>query len=306
MNKLKVWIQASRLPSQSYIFLPLLLGQGYAVMECQICFNWTVFFWTALFSFSIQLFIVYGNDYNDMEVDRLNATFNLFSGGSRVLVEGHLSRKELAAGIWVMVAMNFFAGTVLTFIYERYFALPIVLLCMLLLFLYSFPPFRFNYRGGGEFLQMIGTACVLPIIGYYAQSNVINPSQLPWSLVLILAPFHLSSAVSTALPDYPSDKTGRKHTLVVILGPQRAKILIIILNFISIFLFAITGGTNLNEPVTYAILLGPLAATLAMIFLIRSSDAGSSRLTAFVGLNVVGVTILFNLMMIINIWHHLN
>ncbi|MFO8084253.1 MAG: prenyltransferase [Desulfobacterales bacterium] len=302
MKKIKAWIQASRLLSQSYIFLPVLLGQGYAVMESNACFDWPVFLWMVLFSLAIQLFIVYGNDYNDAEIDRLNRTFNLFSGGSRVLVEGILSRRELAAGIWIMAALNLFIGLVLTFAYHRYFALPIILLSMLLLYLYSFAPFRINYRGGGELLQMIGVACVLPLFGYYAQSNLIDPLQLPWNLVLVLLPFHLSSAVSTALPDYPSDKIGLKCTLAVILGLKRAKILIILLNFLSMILFVMIDWTGIAEPDTYTILLGPVIATLVMIFLIPRSDPGSLRLSAFVALNVVAVTILFNLMMIVHVF----
>jgi 1,4-dihydroxy-2-naphthoate polyprenyltransferase len=298
MDKIKAWIKASRLPSQGYIFLPLLLGQGYAVMERGIEFNRVVFLWTVLFSLVIQLYIVYGNDYNDIETDRMNRTFNIFSGGSRVLVEGHLNRRELATGIWFMVVLNVFVASVLTFFYKRYFMLPIILLGMFLLYLYSFPPFRFNYRGGGELLQIIGVASVLPIVGYYAQSNVIDFLQLPWVLVVILLPIHLANAVSTALPDYPSDKSGHKNTLVVLIGPQKAKYLIILLNFFSMILFVLIGWTGLTEYVTYIIILGPCLANFSMIFLVRCSDAGTPRLTAFVALNVVGVTILFNLMMV--------
>jgi 1,4-dihydroxy-2-naphthoate polyprenyltransferase len=302
MNKVKAWIQASRLPSQSYIFLPLLLGQGYAVMERGIDFDWSVFFWTVLFSLSIQLYIVFGNDYHDMDIDRMNRTFTVFSGGSRVLVEGRLSRKDLLTGIWVMIGLNLFVGSVLTVFYKRWFALPIILFGMFLLYLYSFPPFRLNYRGGGELLQIIGVAAVLPIIGYYAQSNVINPLQLPWTLVAILLPFNSACAISTALPDYPSDKAGHKKTMVVLLGPEKSKYLIILLNFLSIILFLLTGWKGLTEFAEYIIILGPIIANLMMIFLLRRSDAGTPRLTAFVGLNVIGVTILFHLMMIIHLF----
>ena len=301
MNKVKAWIQASRLLSQSYILLPLLLGQGYAVMEREIIFDWTIFLWILLFSFAIQLYIVYGNDYNDLETDRLNCTFTVFSGGSRVLVENRLSQRELAIGIWVMVALNVFVGSVLTIFYKRHFTLPMIVLCMFLLYLYSFRPFRFNYRGGGELLQIMGVAIVLPIIGYYAQSNVVHLMKLPWNLVLVLLPFHLSSAVSTSLPDYPSDKTCHKKTLVVLLEPQKAKYLVIFLNFLSIFLFVLTGWIGVREYTTYIIVLGPFIANLSMLFLIRGSDAGTPRLTAFVAMNVIGVTILFNLMIIIHL-----
>lgn len=302
MDKIKAWIQASRLFSQSYIFLPLVLGQGYAVMERKIDFDWGIFSWTVLFSFVIQIYIVFGNDYNDMETDGLNRTFTVFSGGSRVLVEGRLSPQELAIGIWVMVAMNLFVGSALTFFYKRWFALPIILLGMFLLYLYSFPPFRFNYRGGGELLQMMGVAGILPIIGYYAQSNIIYLSQLPWTLVVILLPFHLACAISTALSDYPSDKTGHKKTIVVLLGPQRSKFLVILLNFFSMILFVLIGWTGFTEFATYTIIMGPFIANLMMSSLIHRSDPGTSRLTAFVGLNVIGVTILFNFMMILHLF----
>ncbi|MFN2267948.1 MAG: hypothetical protein ABR533_06700 [Desulfonatronovibrio sp.] len=81
------WIQASRVPSQAYIFLPLLMGQSMAFAQGK--FTWTVFFICHLYGIFVQLFIVFANDVADEETDRLNSTFTVF---------------QAAPGSWLMIS----------------------------------------------------------------------------------------------------------------------------------------------------------------------------------------------------------
>jgi 1,4-dihydroxy-2-naphthoate octaprenyltransferase len=78
MNTTIVWLKASRLPSQSYIFLPLLFGQAYYVFQGGKL-DLYILLLVHLFGLFNQLYIVYANDYADIEADRLNNTFNIFS-----------------------------------------------------------------------------------------------------------------------------------------------------------------------------------------------------------------------------------
>jgi 1,4-dihydroxy-2-naphthoate octaprenyltransferase len=91
MKKLLAWLQASRLMSQPYILLPLLFGQGLYLRQTV---DWSIklFIITICFSLLVQLYIVYANDYADEAVDKANTTYNVFSAGSRVLVEKKLTR----------------------------------------------------------------------------------------------------------------------------------------------------------------------------------------------------------------------
>ena len=89
-RRAKAWIKASRLPSQLYIFTPLLAGQLYA-WGSGYPWDGTAFILVYVFGLFLQLFIVYANDLADYSVDRNNRWFTIFSGGSRVLVEGELT-----------------------------------------------------------------------------------------------------------------------------------------------------------------------------------------------------------------------
>ena len=67
----KAWLQAARLPSQMYIFWPLLLGQALAMGEG---FSWEVVLVCHFYGLVSQLYIVFANDVADMATDRRNFT----------------------------------------------------------------------------------------------------------------------------------------------------------------------------------------------------------------------------------------
>ena len=126
MKKAVAWIQASRLASQSYIFLPILLGQSiwfFQTGEIAIL----PFILIQLFGLFDQLYIVYANDYADIETDKLNKTPTIFSGGSRVLVEHYLEPADLKRGSWLMVLSALATGLVLTIAYDRILILPMMI-----------------------------------------------------------------------------------------------------------------------------------------------------------------------------------
>lgn len=284
MKNLSVWIQASRLPSQSYIFFPLLLGQSMAFYYKQM-FDPLLFLLIHIFGLFIQLYIVYANDYADYEADRENDTYNLFSGGSRVLVEGLLSKKSLKKGIVVVIIGNFFIGLVLTFMYQRTFSLLFIIIGLVLLWAYSYPPIKLSYRGGGEFLQTMGVAMVLPLFSYYIQGGSLN--SFPWFMLIILFPIHLSCAFSTALPDEPSDRKHNKRTMTIIQGAPTVKKWIYVLNALSFFLLLLFPVVSLYW--SLLILCFGMILLLLMILQHNQSHPGTNGLFRFVTLNITTV-----------------
>ena len=126
MKEIVAWVQASRLASQSYIFLPILLGQS-------IWFSQTgkisilPFILIQLFGLFGQLYIVYANDYADIETDKINRTPTLYSGGSRVLVENYLEPVDLKRASWLMVILSLSTGVLLTIAYNRILIVPIMI-----------------------------------------------------------------------------------------------------------------------------------------------------------------------------------
>lgn len=284
---IKPWIKASRLPSQTYIFFPLLLGQSMAYYNYE-AFNIALFFIISIFSLSIQLFIVYANDFADYEFDKNNNTYNVFSGGSRVLVEGLLKKSQLKKAIMLTIASNLMIGLVLTVFYNLDKSLIFVSISMLLLYLYSYSPIKLSYRGGGEFLQTLGVILVLPLFSYYVQLGSINSFNL--ILIACLIPIHLSSAISTGLPDNPSDTINKKNTISVLIGINNSKILIIILNFLTIISLLIY---NIYKPTfSNIIIFASVIINLLIITKFKKSMPGNKDLLFFIMFNIINIIII--------------
>lgn len=282
-KKLSAWIQASRLPSQGYIFFPLLLGQVFGVARTGTL-DWPMAILVVLFGLVIQLYIVYANDVADAGLDPLNMTFTPFSGGSRVLAEGKLTAFELKIGVVVTVVLNVLIAF---FLWMKGFAFaPVLILIALgLLWLYSFPPVRLSYRGGGEFLQMIGVGIVLPVFGYYLQTGML--AGFPIRLLAVLLPLQLACAFSTTLPDEPSDRIGGKKTIAIILGGQYAKRVVVGLYLVASGMLAILVITNrlpTGQLPVVAISL-PLIAGLAI--LMPRAAPGNRAMLGFVTLSIL-------------------
>ena len=268
----RAWLQASRLPSQSYIALPLLLGQLVAVRARGGTLDLATLGAVQLFGVLDQLFIVYANDWADQETDRRNQTATLFSGGSRVLVEGRLSPRALGTAALGCALGALLVSSVLAGSRGVPLLVPLALTALALLWAYSYPPLRLSYRGGGELLQMVGVAGVLPLYGYLAQGGSL--AHVPWPLLGMLLPTHLGCAIATALPDEPSDRLSGKHTLPVRVGGERAAGVILGLNALSLLL-APWGLSAVGLRAGWALLV-PVVAALAVVA-VRPAPPGSRR-----------------------------
>lgn len=300
-KKIKAWIQASRLPSQGYIFCPLLLGQALWFSQSGT-FNLPLAGLTWLFGIMIQLYIVYANDLADVAIDRLNSTFTPFSGGSRVLVEGKLGVPDLKRAVAVTVALNGLIGLFLL-VQGRSVAPLLILVSLALLWLYSFPPVRLSYRGGGELLQMTGVGVILPVFGYYIQAGSLEA--FPWRYVVALLPLQLACAFSTTLPDEPSDRAGGKKTIAVMLGGNRAKVVVLVLHLLALLLLA---GVILpeNSLIGFLSVIAVSIAALSGLILSRARAVpGSRSMLAFVTCSILatlGLTTSIAIERFVSVW----
>jgi 1,4-dihydroxy-2-naphthoate octaprenyltransferase len=220
MTSIHAWVQAARPLAQANIALPLLVGQllAFAITGA---WSWPLFVLVHLSGVLDQLYIVFANDLADEEGDRNNTTFNLFSGGSRVLVDGKLERRQLGrAAIGAAIALLVVA-LVTAIAFTRPLLLPAWLLGMLLLVAYSYPPLRLSYRGYGEIVQGLGVGVLLPLIGFYAQAGTFET--FPWVALGPLFLVGVAGNINTALPDRPADEACNKQTWAVRVGDERAR-----------------------------------------------------------------------------------
>jgi len=285
-----MWLQASRLPSQAYICLPLLLGQLMA-RSAGVGFSLSVLAWVQLFGLCIQLYIVYANDVADVEGDALNRTFTLFSGGSRVIPDHLISRDPLRRAAWTMALASLACALPVHLHASRPLLPGLGLAAVLLLQLYSFPPVRLSYRGGGEVLQVLGTGVVLPLYGYYAQAGAL--AGLPWLVVAMALPAHAACAVATAIPDAPADTAIGKHTAAVLLGVPGARGLVVALSALAVALLGCTPGLrSVGGAWTLGLAL-PGALCCLLLRLAPGAVPGSPRLTGFTA-TAIGCTVSLN------------
>lgn len=263
LNQFFNWIKASRIPSQSYIFLPLLLGQSFAFQQNHI-WNFNIFILVQIFGLFNQLYIVYANDFADQETDKNNKTFTIFSGGSRVLADGKLTPTLIRNSAVLMAFLCTVGSTFTAIVVQQYILIFFNFLALFLLYAYSYPPIRLSYRGGGEFLQMLGVGLILPLYGFIAQGGI--GANFPWSFLFLLLPMNLSCAIATSLPDLPSDDSSEKKTIAVRIGSRLAKFFILCLEIVVYIYFLHCLTNEFHTETNHFYFLIPLIGILFSLF----------------------------------------
>jgi 1,4-dihydroxy-2-naphthoate octaprenyltransferase len=289
----RAWVKASRLPSQLSIALPLLLGQLVAARVSGHALDLGTLVLVQLFGVLDQLYIVYANDVADEATDAQNTTFTPFSGGSRVLADGTLSRRALGFAAATCAAGLVAITLVLATIRDAPTLVPLALAALLLLQMYSFGPARLSYRGGGELLQMVGVGAVLPLYGYCAQRG--DLVGFPVLLLVALLPAHFACAIATALPDEPSDRVSEKRTLPVRIGRAKAARLVGGLGMLASIL-ALFVLDALGEARTLALLI-PFASSVGVL-LVAPAPPGSRALTVRVALAITSTLSLVGVLIV--------
>lgn len=284
------WLQAARPLALANIALPIVFGAALAYAD-QRAFAAGRLALALGFGLLDQLFIVFANDYADADADRQNHSFNLYSGGSRVIPDGKLSRHSVGRAALLMAALLLVLGAsagLLLQITAWFFLTPAALL---LLWAYSYRPLRLSYRGGGEWLQALGLGVVLPLVGYSAQSTALG--DMSWASLLPAFLLGYAGNISTALPDEPADASAGKHTYVVRAGGRRSR------RDSLILIGAAALGTPLIAPHArytasaglVVVCLGLLLINLRNLDTAVAADRGACRW--FVTLNGAAISLLF-------------
>jgi 1,4-dihydroxy-2-naphthoate octaprenyltransferase len=230
MTNASAWLQASRPAAAINLLLPLTLGQALAFRHTGL-FSFTLCLLLLLYGLLMQLYIVFLNDWADQQADALNSSPTLFSGGSRVLLQKKMpARNLLYAGLGAGIS-TLAIGFAFSVFYSRPWMPALFFAGLLLLWAYSLPPLRLNYRGGGELLQALGVGLILPIAAFYAQTNHLHP--LPWPALLPYFLLQLSAAIAFTLPDRTADQRAGKRTLATHLSTKKAAAIAVALGLLS-------------------------------------------------------------------------
>lgn len=221
-EKIIAWLKIARL--QFYLMAWVAYSMGAAAASITIhSVDLRVYWLGYILLFLIELCTVLVNEYNDYDTDRLNKNYSVFTGGTRVIVEGKLSFREVRIGIYTVLALiGIF--TILLIRCDQSASPPVILAFLLTgLFLglgYTLAPLRFSYRGAGETVVGVTHSFYVTLCGYFFQSGSWR-DPLPWLLSIPLFFATLAAILLAGIPDRAADSAVGKRTITVIFGPRR-------------------------------------------------------------------------------------
>jgi 1,4-dihydroxy-2-naphthoate octaprenyltransferase len=199
----------------------VLLGAAAAAREHPLAWGWL-----AASLFGILCLEVAKNAYGEISDYDSGADLAVapedrspFSGGRRVLVDGILTRREVAGITSVTYALSIASGLAIA-VWREPWVLAAGLLGTALAWFYYARPLRLVYRGFGEVAVALAYGPVICCGTYLVQRHTVSLPVLLLSLPLglLIAAFLWINE----FPDYRADLGAGKRNLVVILGRKRA------------------------------------------------------------------------------------
>lgn len=269
MSSLESWIKVIRVKFFLAGIPPVILGAVLAL------------YWTGNFNpynFAISLigvvFAMIGtntfNEYYDFRsgVDVIISTEHItpFNAGSRILPSLLLKPEsvfKLGLMAWILYILTavYFTFTV------GWVVIPLSLIGFISGAFYTMPPFKWGYRGFGEFLIGLNYGVLITFGSYYVQAM-----SLP--IELIILPSMIPALFITAViwinefPDYYADRTVGKMNLVARLGLEKSRTIYYLL-VSSTYVVLFLGIFYEVIPLTGLLLLATLPITYKNILTVR-------------------------------------
>jgi len=293
-KKISSWLVLSRLPFQTVGVFPFFLGilisrsQGYPL-------NLPVGILSTLAVILIMLATYYSGEYYDYETDRLNQTFNKFSGGTRVLISGLIPMSQVLMASFLCLAGAGVIGLLLFFYFKTGpYTLPLGAFGMICGFFYTTRPIQWAYRGVGEVLIGLCYGWLTVNTGYYLQAGGFDLIPILVSIPIGISIFLV--ILINEFPDYFSDRLSGKKNLVVRLGREKASVLYAVLS--GVCFMAILFGIFYGVPKIIAALSAiPLIFIVQNLFSIKKGEflGGKSleRICARTLMLNLGITLLY-------------
>jgi 1,4-dihydroxy-2-naphthoate octaprenyltransferase len=207
-----LFLRATRLPFLSATVVPV--GLGTAVAGLNGAWHWWVFLLTLFGAAFVHLGLNVANDVFDTMsgADPANTTPTQFSGGSRVIMYGLLSTKQMAA----MSIAFYLAAVVIGLILAAtrgwallWIGIPGVLISIA----YTAPPLRLVHRGLGEIAVAVGFGPLMVLGAQFVQEQRVTAeagyASIPIAILIALVLYE------NEVPDRPGDANAGKRTLPV-------------------------------------------------------------------------------------------
>jgi len=243
LNKIQLWIKASRAPFLTASLISVVLG---AVIAWSITgeIHWLKLILTALGVIFVHSGTNLVNDYFDHKsnLDEININHNMFSGGSRVIQDKELSPKTMLRAGFLCFALTAVIGLYLNSVTQGNTILYIGLGGFFIGYFYTAKPLKLGYTSLGEIITVIACGPLIVYGTYFvlAQAHALQPllASIPIGILVGLILY------INEFQDHEADKEVGKRTLVVVLGkPKAIKLLYYFLIFNYIW---VTTGVILN------------------------------------------------------------
>ena len=211
-------LRATRLPFLSATIVPVLIG--IAIAATHGFFDPLTAVLTIVGASFVQLGLNVANDVFDASLgaDDANVTPTQFSGGSRVIQYGLLSRGQMATLAIAFYLAAAAIGLVLLGLRGSTALLVIGVLGFIVSIGYTAPPLKLVYRGLGEIAVALGFGPLMLVGAYVVQSR----GALAWEPFVASIPVALLVALIlyvNEIPDRRGDARAGKRTLPVRLSP---------------------------------------------------------------------------------------
>jgi len=233
-HKIGAWLKGMRLQFYPMTWLAYTAG-ALAAAPADGVFGNSLFWLGYLCLFLMEVATVLINEWVDFQSDRNNRFFSTFTGGSRVLVEGLLSLRELRLGIAVALVAFLAASALLLSLMPASARVAVSVLGVVMTILaigYTAPPLKLSYRGLGELDVSVTHSIGVILCGYVFLGGAWNDA-LPWLLSLPLLLAIMPSITLSGIPDLEADAAAGKRTLAVRLGQRGALIVCLIFTLLA-------------------------------------------------------------------------
>ena len=243
-TKMFCWMVIMRLPFLTATIVPILLGA--AIASRYVSIDWIYFALTMLGGFFLHIGTNTSNDYFDHTSGTDEANYNYmvpFSGGSRSIQMGLISAK----GMLYLSIATFAIGGLIGIPLINKAGINILYLGFIGFlsgFFYTAPPFRFASRKGlGELLIGLNFGPLMAAGSFLVQTSG-NTTYLNDAILAGIPIGLLVAAIVyvNQFPDHDGDKATGKNNLVVVFGPEKARVgyvFLVIGAFISIIALAL-------------------------------------------------------------------
>lgn len=271
--KIKAWLAAFRLKT-----LPLALSNtimGSALAAAAGGFRWSVFGLVALTTILLQVLSNLANDYGDFANGKDTAER---IGPKRMVQAGEISPQRMLRAIIAISILCLISGGSLIIIGTTGFNIGNILLfgalglaAIVAAIKYTVGKNPYGYRALGDVFVFIFFGLVGVIGTYFMHAQTVQ-----WALLLPATSMGLLCTGvlnMNNLRDYEADKNANKNTLVVFLGPAKAKYyhLVLILGAVACAIAYTLTNYSTNAQWLFLISLPVLALNLKTVFTYKQS-----------------------------------